>query len=172
MLCRRRTWLQGLALAACALGLSSACTSDAGHRSVAPTFDAVIPTPPGGLDAEGVRAWTTWQRLGVDDYRYRLTVGCYCLSVDGQVDVENGEVVSIEGKRYGGEPITGFPDGDPTVDEVFGQLSRALRHADRVKVAYDPDTGVPRTIEVDWMSNAIDDEISYRVTDVELRGDQ
>ena len=172
MLGRRRTWLQGFAATVCALGLSSACTSGPEPRSLVQTDDPDVPAPPPGLDTEGAAAWTTWQRLGVDDYRYRLTVGCFCLGVDGPVEVSGGEVTRVEGKRYDGESLTGFPDGDPTVDEVFRQLSRALRHADQVEVTYDPRTGVPKTIEVDWMTNAIDDEISYRVTDLEPTDEQ
>ena len=124
--------------------------------------------PPAGLDAEGIAAWEKWRDLELDSYRYRLNVGCECFTVNGVVEVRNDTVVTVGGKPYdsrgksGG--ITGFDDLDPTIDALFTQLGEAMKHADKVDVTYDADTGVPIEIRVDWIQDAIDDEIGYSAT--------
>jgi len=129
----------------------------------------VSPTgPPAGLDAEGVSAWTLWQQQGWTDYSYRLSVLCFCDHVmKAPVEVKAGKVVIFEGKPLApDQQVTGFGKKQPTINALFVELGQALDDADEVTVEYDSETGVPTSINVDWISDAIDDEISYSATRV------
>lgn len=149
-----------------AFALLTACGEDAGP--VGPP--TASPSEPGseapvGLDAEGVAAWNVWQEQGLDSYTYTLTVGCFCPALLGvEVVVRDGEVVRLDGKPFDpGTTVTGFDGLAPTVDHLFDVLAQAQQSADDVTVRYEAQTGVPTSILVDQMVNAIDDEISYTV---------
>ena len=133
--------------------------------SPTPSASDAMPEAPVGLDRDGVAAWNLWQQQGLDSYTYTLTVGCFCPALMGvEVVVRDGEVVRLDGKPY--DPATTVPGFDgmpPTLDHVFDVLAQDQQSADDVTVRYDALTGVPVSIEVDHMANAIDDEISYRV---------
>jgi hypothetical protein len=156
-----------LALAAPLLVAVTSCTST---PSLDPVVQSTDPgrtaTPPRGLDADGVAAWTRWQTQDLSDYRYQLTVGCFCPAIRTTVEVRDGDVTLIDGKPYRGKDVIGFDDSAPTIDALFVQLAQAMRRADDVDAKYDPEAGVPTSIDVDWMTNAIDDEIGYSVTDL------
>ncbi|MFL6069846.1 MAG: DUF6174 domain-containing protein [Actinomycetes bacterium] len=89
-----------------------------------------------------------------------LELGSYEV-LDDVVTGVRGEPYESPGKRGG---ITGFDAVDPTIDGLFVELGRAMKGADQVDVTYDAETGVPTQINVDWIRNAIDDEIGYAVT--------
>jgi hypothetical protein len=149
--------------------LVGACstTSQSGQAAPVPSQEPVA-APPDGLGTEGIAAWQRWQALELDDYRYRIAVGCECATVNSLVEVRDGTVVTVGGKPYPGNDetvgITGFDDLDPTIDALFTQLGKAIRGADNVDVTYDADTGVPTRINVDWIREGIDDEIGYSAT--------
>jgi hypothetical protein len=146
-------------------GNGSAYDPPASAPSDSPSASASESDQPAGLDAEGAAAWRRWRSQAVDDYRFTLDVGCFCPTVQGSVvEVRNGEVVRIDGKPYDHQQVTGFGESAPTIPGLFTELGDALAHADEVQVDYDPSTGVPETISVDWMKQAVDDEISYRVS--------
>ena len=172
---RRDTWVAGrrpawlvAAVVTLALGFTGC---DAAKVSDVPDNPKglVSPTgPPKGLDAEGISAWNVWQGQAWTDYSYRLSVLCFCQSVQkAPVKVEANKVVLIEGKPLAPEQqVTGFGKKQPTINALFVELGQAIEEADEVTVDYDEETGVPTTISVDWISDAIDDEISYSATQV------
>jgi hypothetical protein len=53
----------------------------------------------------------------------------------------------------------------PTMDELFDLIDRADQEADHLVVEYD-EAGWPSRIDIDWWTEAVDDEISYRVDSV------
>lgn len=136
--------------------------------STTPSPSDSVPEAPAGLDRDGVAAWNLWQEQELDSYRFTLTVGCFCPALLGvEVVVRDGEVVRLDDKPY--DPATTVPGFDglaPTIDHLFVVLGDDLTKADEVTVRYDDETGVPVTIDVDHMANAIDDEIGYAVKDV------
>src|SRR5690606_6063300 len=51
-----------------------------------------------------------------------------------------------------------------TVEGIFDEIQDALDEgADEVVVDYDPDTGRPLRVDIDWMAMAIDDEMGITV---------
>lgn len=145
------------------------CTAG-GSPAAEPTPTASPPTieAPAGLDDEASEAWNRWQQLGWDDYTYRLTVGCFCPAVMRvPVQVTGGDVVRFDDRPYNDQrPITGFESEQPTIDALFEIVAEAQNSADEVTVTYDEVTGAPTKVFVDWIENAIDDEISYAATTV------
>ncbi len=149
-----------------AVAVLTGCGESAGPEgTTAPSPSDIAPKAPSGLDREGVAAWDLWQEQALDSYTYTLTVGCFCPALLGvEVVVRDGEVVRLDGKPY--DPATtvpGFDGQPPTVDHLFEVLAQDQQSADQVAARYDELTGVPISIEVDHMADAIDDEISYRV---------
>ncbi|HMB89921.1 MAG TPA: DUF6174 domain-containing protein, partial [Rhodothermales bacterium] len=55
-----------------------------------------------------------------------------------------------------------------TIDGLFEVLQRALKEADDVEVDYDAQYGFPTRIAIDYYKNAVDDEVSYRATDLQV----
>jgi hypothetical protein len=78
-----------------------------------------------------------------------------------------------EAKRPGSVDDPGNPTDRPadvlTVEGIFDEIQAALDEgADRVEVDYDPETGRPRRVDVDWIANAIDDETGIRIDRFEI----
>ena len=141
--------------------LLGACTStpETPDIEAAPSSHA-----PSGLDAEARDAWEKWQAQGLDDYTYRLTIGCLCPSANARVRVVGGQVVQVGHKSSAPQRVLiGFGDLDPTIDNVFVVLARAQQQAHDVRARFDETTGMPTRIFVDNIRSVIDDEVSYGI---------
>ena len=148
--------------------LLAACTAtpETADIETAPSSTASGTTapPPAGLDGEARDAWNRWQERGIDDYTYRLTIGCRCPSVNARVHVVGGQVVQVGNKSSAPQrAIVGFGDLEPTIDNVFVVLAQAQQKAHEVKAQFDDTTGMPTRIFVDNIPNVIDDEVSYDI---------
>lgn len=85
----------------------------------------------------------------------------------GRIVVENGSVVEAEGLDESGRALFehGFEDDVPTLAELLEQAAAAeAEEADIVEVE-STDEGRPTAIDIDWDSNATDDEACYRIID-------
>ncbi len=116
-----------------------------------------------------------WAERGGSDYRVTVQRQCFCPDTDPvEVTVTGGEVVQairspLPGGTGSAEPLDAADYEDWfTVDGLFAVVEAALEQADDVAVRYDPTLGHPTSIEIDWIGAAIDDEVSYRVTDLAL----
>ena len=117
----------------------------------------------GGGGAEGLaRARARWEATGLDDYRYTLARNCFCIgSAVGPavVTVVDGTVTSVV-RQGEGEPA----DAElyPSVEGLFDVVEDALRRdAHEVDVTYDPATGVPVHIWIDYVEMAVDEELGF-----------
>ena len=108
-----------------------------------------------------------WESLGIDDYRFRLQRSVFG-PVEGNrpvdIEVRNGQVVSAT-----------WPDGTPlpeqygynrlTIPQVFDLIDDAIqRHADRIDVDWDPRTGIPRQLYIDYSTQIADEEIGLSIS--------
>ena len=108
-----------------------------------------------------------WSSMGIDSYQYRFRKQCYCLDtyvrmVD--ISVQAGVVVSVKdaqsGRDLGPEAIAQYR----TIDGLFDLVRQARDYpASSVRVAYHPDLGYPTASEIDWVGQAVDDELAFRV---------
>jgi hypothetical protein len=120
-----------------------------------------------GQDRELLDARARWEALGWEDYDMTLMRGCFCVGAGNhEVWVRDEEVIAV---WPAGEWPVEFPpvwwEHMPTLDELFDLVERADREADHLEVEYD-EAGWPSRIDIDWWTEAVDDEISYRVESV------
>ena len=125
--------------------------------------------PAGGPRAELLRNRETWQRLRPSSYQYGVERLCFCgLEARGPVRVT---VVwgDVSDRTYvdSGDPVPA-PLGDlfPTVDGLFDVLLDAIeREAHRIDVTYDPISGVPLDLWIDYLETVADEELGFSVTE-------
>lgn len=112
-----------------------------------------------------------WERQGLSNYAYTLNVACFCpYAGPMRVDVRADSV-------YRATLIdTGLDIADlerfnvKTIDGLFEVLEKAIKDADNVEVDYEAQYGFPTRIAIDYYKNAVDDEIGYRATDLQVPG--
>lgn len=117
-----------------------------------------------GADLEAARE--RWIAGGFTDYSMRVTNGCFC----GPEWVGPFDVVVVDGQvaevRFEGSVID--PEDGPahlfTAEGLFDFVSERIETADAIEVVYS-DEGLPISIVVDNIADAVDDE--QRIT-VEL----
>lgn len=114
-----------------------------------------------------------WQDANISHYRFDLTLGCFC--VFGQdmpliVEVQDGQVVSME-YQSGNEidaPNRELFEKYATIDRIFSELEADLNGAaDEVVVTYDETYGFPTQANIDFIKEAIDDELALTISGFE-----
>ncbi|MFD5321447.1 DUF6174 domain-containing protein [Streptomyces sp. NPDC127098] len=115
-------------------------------------------------DGPDVSAWQ-------DPTAYRYVVEGYCgeTSLNGtwEIAVEDGEVVELTDLTGLYEPPEQSPEMGMTIAELLALAEEAEADgADVVEVAYaEDDPARPEVITVDYDTNALDDEMCYRISD-------
>lgn len=113
--------------------------------------------------AEARRLWASEEPA---DYRIDVRRLCFCgfdVTRAVRVTVHNGAVVS---RRYvdDGMPASGAPDLFPDVAGLFEIVEDAIqRDAHRLDVRYDPALGFPLSIVIDYIEQAVDEELTLQV---------
>ena len=104
-----------------------------------------------------------WVSSGIDSYEITVRRVCYCEFVDPvRIKVENGVVVSRTVASTG-EPLPAtYADLYPDVPGLFAIVERAVTDADDFDTTFDATYGFPAEISIDWVENAVDDEVIYR----------
>ncbi len=113
-------------------------------------------------------AQSRWRDSQVSHYRYNLTVACFCGFTQRMpltVEVEDGLMRSMV-----------FNDGTPvppdqlqwfsrysTIDALFDFTKETLRTADKINVEYDSTYGFPSKVQIDFYTDAVDDELALEV---------
>jgi hypothetical protein len=117
----------------------------------------VIAVDPSWSGSELSRNRALWSAQHLGDYRFRLSVRCFCPSAGHPVTV-----TVRKGRPHG---ATGFQQQLDTVPEMFGRIERALGDpkAGEVSVRFDARRGFPRSASIDSIKNAVDDEIGWTV---------
>ena len=113
------------------------------------------------LMAEFDRNLATWQASGITRYAFTYTPSCFCPLI-AHLIVSDETEIRIDGVAAGPvAPPMGAPVG---VEGLFDIVRRAIK-GDRATISYDGSTGVPTTMNSDPIANAVDDELSFRVSD-------
>ncbi len=136
----------------------------AGCGTALPDSQAV-PERSASASVEGAaqQAQRLWERTRPSAYEFTVDVMCFCptygrwrITVDGQDVVDAEPLDDQRGRR---------PEL-PTIDEILDEAVRAeTTPGPTVEARYDPRTGVPRSVSIDWIKNAVDDEIAWGVSD-------
>lgn len=126
-----------------------------------------------GSQTEIERNKEKWQDANVSHYRYNLFVGCFCVFSQDMplvIEVKDGEVVSMEyqnGNEIDASSRELF-EKYATIDRIFSELAKDINgEADEVIVTYDPTYGFPAEINIDFIKDAIDDELALTVSNFE-----
>jgi hypothetical protein len=131
-----------------------------------PGLGSGCPTTPGAGTRSGELATQRlkWSAQSIRHYRYEFQRTCECLPEMAPhvlIEVRDGAVISVvdAGTRAS---LASVPAANkPTIEELFGELGRALREADRVNAEYDPTFGYPTRVNIDWDIDVGDDERVY-----------
>ncbi len=128
----------------------------------------------GGSELEQNRQ--TWEDAGISHYRFDLHLSCFCVFIDQMpltVEVQDGEVVSIltvDGTPVSADdPMHEFFVGLGTMDRLFDELESAMGSAEagEITVKYDAALGFPTEASIDYIKEAIDDELYFTVSEFE-----
>ena len=113
-----------------------------------------------------------WERQDLAHYQVDVNIICFCPFADRlplTVEVFNGEIISVtdgHGQSVAeDDPIRSMSEDDLlTVEGLFAYARRALQEADSVNIEYEPTLGYPTTIGVDWIKEAMDDEMGVHIS--------
>lgn len=115
-----------------------------------------------------------WKEQGIENYTFEFTKLCYC----GGLYNPSTIVVKADTIHSVLDPETGEPLRDPqtdelvfpnfsesflSIDELFDVIENAQEKADKLNVEYNQQLGYPEYIEIDYIKEAIDDEVTYRI---------
>jgi hypothetical protein len=131
----------------------------------APAHPAADPLPvdpfvPGAdEDPTVAKAWQRWQAKDIDDYVITVRRTCYCPPEPVvRTVVRDDEIRRVTRGEDRLGPALGH-----SMDEMFARIRDASAHADRVEVDYTR-RGIPRTITIDPVLGAADEETYFTVT--------
>ena len=121
----------------------------------------------GGCDTDGIDPTYT----GPDSYAYTLTQSCFCVySGPLRITVADGDIVSVVAlSDPQGTPQDQIEALGKTLPELTALAERAEEEADEVTATYDPTYGFPTRLDIDWIREAVDDEVTFTATDFEAR---
>jgi hypothetical protein len=115
-----------------------------------------------------------WQEASISHYRFNLNLSCFCAFAENMplvLEVQEGEVVSMEYQNGNEIEVTNleFFQQYATIERIFEQLEKALGgEADEVTVTYDETYGFPTQADIDFVEQAIDDELYLTISDFEV----
>jgi hypothetical protein len=108
-----------------------------------------------------------WAANGPSEYEYTYVMTCYCPPESLRpvlVRVRNGEVIALYYGNFPGGELPSY-EGDWTIPEQFARIQRYIDGgAKALEVEYHPVTGVPISMSVDPIPNAVDDEHGFTIT--------
>jgi hypothetical protein len=116
-------------------------------------------------------AEATWEAAGIDDYTFELDVICFCtISGRFQVAVANSVATTVESDS--GPIDLAAPDRfmDYNVEGLFALVTDwgGGQSPDSMLASFDPELGYPVEIRIDSIHNAVDDELTFFVSDFEI----
>lgn len=125
------------------------------------------------------KARDKWQAANISHYRMNLFVSCFCVFNEEMplvVEVRDGEVVSLEsesGKELNPTNLQ-YYERYLTIEKLFAEIEKGFKTegsdsgaADKVTVTYDETYGFPTEINIDFVEEAIDDELYITVSNFE-----
>lgn len=129
--------------------------------------------------SEVQQARDKWQAANISHYRFNLHISCFCVFTENMplvIEVKDGAVVSMEyqnGNEIDPQLLDLF-NRYTTIDKLFDGLEAGFDFegddqgpADKVTVTYDETYGFPTEITIDFVEEAIDDELYLTISGFE-----
>lgn len=157
--------LSMLAFAACSSSRPEAVPARVDSLRAEPALLGTANDGPQALAASRAR----WEAQRPGDYRFTYTRSCFCppqYRGPFDVTVRGGAVadVAYEGE---GEPIDRPLTEYQTVDDLFALIAEAYaRDAARVDATYDPTTGQPTEVYIDYNEQMADEEVGFTIESI------
>lgn len=118
------------------------------------------------------RARQKWNATQILNYSINERKGCFCPGpYTWGIFVKNGikEKVEYDETQAGGQTYDDIFDQARTVEDAFDFIEILLgRDLASLNVEYDEVYGFPKVIGVDYIKDAVDDEIGYIYSDFEI----
>lgn len=152
-------------LLGCLLVVLSACGEDLTDGSTS-TSEATgsTTTAAEATDVESARA--LWDAEGPESYELTYEKMCYCASVGPvTVTVESGEITDVAAPEADDEAEA--TEDALSVEDLLDKAADAEADADVAEIEYDEEYGYPTLLDIDWLEDAVDDEVTYTVTSFE-----
>ena len=100
---------------------------------------------------------STWSSQNITNYSFDVEAICFCPYRE-----------PIHAEVRNGAPTIKNEIEINSMDDLFQIVRDATETADAVSVAYDAKYGFPSFIAIDYIRQAVDDEVSYRVTNFQI----
>ena len=112
---------------------------------------------------------TKWANANLNAYRFTVDVTCFCVPEEDIVFNVNNDAVTSAFFTPSGVPLNNDRLAHArTIDDYFGLIQEGIDEEFAVLEAeYDPDYGFPTRIYVDRASGIADDEVDYRISDLQ-----
>ncbi len=111
-----------------------------------------------------------WQSANIEDYQFRFQRLCFCAFIDPVIiEVRHGDIASVILADSGTVVDTTQMGGHfLTVGGLFEVIQDAIdQEAHSLTVEYHAQLGYPTSIDIDYLLNAVDEEVSFRASEVE-----
>ena len=118
-----------------------------------------------GGDTKLVDAQTKWKSQALTSYRFDYSRNCFCPDSGTVyvVRVQNGAVTTVTEKATGTPVDAKDLSSFPTIDAIFITIDKADHEAASLSVTYDAAMGFPTAVSIDWIAEAVDDEVSMTI---------
>ncbi len=109
-----------------------------------------------------------WEQQHLSDYQYQLRVSCFCPYYGTvTVTVRADTISSVEAPEVEPPVLPQDLNFFKTIDGLFEVVDEAIEEADQFSVQYDPQMGHPTKIDIDYLIDAVDDEVVYTAANVQ-----
>jgi hypothetical protein len=109
-----------------------------------------------------------WRSQDITTYRYDYRLNCFCGGPGSElvtIEVADGQVVRVTVKDSGAEVPPSELELYPTVEDLFDMVEDWLaRDPHDARADYHPDLGYPTDVFIDFIENAIDEELGFIAT--------
>lgn len=115
-----------------------------------------------------------WEEQGIESYTFEFSKLCYCGglfnpativvkadTIHAVLDPETGE--PLRDPQTGELVLPNYPNSFQTIDELFDVIENARKKADKLDAEYNRELGYPMFIGIDYIKEAVDDEVTYKV---------
>jgi hypothetical protein len=124
--------------------------------------------------AELARARARWEQMRPYEYSYVLERLCFCGAESVgpvRIVVRGGSVLSRTYTATGEPVLPQFAAAFGPIDSLFVVIGRALENgADELTARYHSHYGHPLDVDIDYLENAVDDELVLHVREFAQRG--
>ena len=127
--------------------------------------------PLGPQEDELAEAVARWMEADVEDYVFEFQRLCFCggetirrIRVDVRSGVVAGAIYVDDGSPVGDE----YRPEVPTIEDLFEEILDAIdREAHSLDASYHSALGYPTSVEIDYIENAVDEEMAFNVYTLE-----